>query len=60
MFNALAQEIAMDFVTDNPKIMFFYNSRYLAEFFFCPDPSRRILWIAPDKKFGKRIGGVFF
>ena len=57
---AATQEIAVNFVADNPEVILFDDGRDAPELLFRPDASRRVVRIAPDDQLHVRIGGLRF
>ncbi|SCI17062.1 Uncharacterised protein [uncultured Ruminococcus sp.] len=55
---AAAQEIAVNFVADNPEVILFYDGRDAPELLFRPDAARRVVRIAPDDQLHVRVGGL--
>lgn len=60
MRQARAQEVAMDFVANDPEVVLLDDGGDAAQFVCCPDAARRVVGIAPDDQFCVRIGGLLF
>ena len=60
MFYTLAEDVAVDFITDDPQIVPLHDFRHAFQFLLRPDVACRILRIAPHQYLGKWIGRVLF